>query len=122
LNRSAKNKEFKDKKIQYQSNTGHLTHLTKELLLVNSWTQQAVINRSESLAKEAVDLWNWSALGKELKVTVALPKEPRRRTVKKAAKKRTVKKAAKKRTVKKAAKKRTVKKAAKKRTVKKRTS
>ena len=32
LNRSAKNKEFKDKKSQYEKNTGHLTELTKELL------------------------------------------------------------------------------------------
>jgi hypothetical protein len=110
LNRSAKNKEFKDKKIQYQKNTGHLTQLTKELLASSAWTQQAVIKRSESLATEALDLWNWTALGKDLKVTAAQPKEPKKRTAKKTAKKRTAKKTAKKRTAKKTAKKRTAKK------------
>jgi hypothetical protein len=110
LNRSAKNKEFKDKKIQYQKNTGHLTQLTKELLAASAWTQQAVIKRSESLATEAVELWNWTALGKDLKVTAAHPKEPKKRTAKKTAKKRTAKKTAKKRTAKRTAKKRTAKK------------
>ncbi len=99
LNRSAKNKEFKDKKVQYQKNTGHLTQLTKELLTATTWTQQAVTKRSEALAKEALALWNWDALNKDLKVTASTPKEPRKRTAKKTATKRT----AKKRTRKKAA-------------------
>jgi uncharacterized protein with ParB-like and HNH nuclease domain len=93
LNRSAKNKEFKDKKVQYQKSTGHLTQLTKELLSSTKWTQQSVIKRSESLAKEAAGLWNWSALDKDLKVTASRQKEPKKRVVKKATKKRTTKKA-----------------------------
>jgi hypothetical protein len=119
LNRSAKNKEFKDKKVQYQKNTGHLTQLTKELLEVSTWTQQAVVKRSESIAKEAVDLWNWAALGKDLKITATTPKEPKKRAVRKTAKKRAVRKTAKKRAVRKTAKKRAVRKTAKKRAVKK---
>lgn len=83
LNRSAKNKEFKDKKVQYQRNTGHLTELTKELLETSEWSQAVVINRSNSLAKEAADLWAWPALTKELKVTASPKKEP----VKKATQK-----------------------------------
>jgi hypothetical protein len=110
LNRSAKNKEFKDKKIQYQKNTGHLTQLTKELLGATSWTQQAVIKRSESLAIEAVDLWNWAALGKDLKVTAAAPREPKKRAAKKTVKKRAAKKTVKKRAAKKTVKKRAAKK------------
>ena len=101
LNRSAKNKEFKDKKTQYQKNTGHLTQLTKELLTATTWTQQAVVKRSESLAKEALGLWNWAALSKDLKVTAAAPKAPKKRAAKKIAKKRAVKKTAKKRAVRK---------------------
>jgi hypothetical protein len=119
LNRSAKNKEFKDKKTQYQKNTGHLTQLTKELLTATSWTQQAVVKRSESLAKEALGLWNWAALDKDLKLTAAAPKDPKKRATKKAAKKRATKKAAKKRATKKTAKKSAVKKSAKRRTRKK---
>ena len=92
LNRSAKNKEFKDKKIQYQKSTGHLTQLTKDLLTSTKWTQQSVIKRSESLAKEAVALWNWSALDKELKVTAAKQKDLKKRVIKKVSKKRTTKK------------------------------
>jgi hypothetical protein len=92
LNRSAKNKEFKDKKVQYQKSTGHLTQLTKELLNATKWTQQSVIKRSESLAKEAVGLWNWSALDKDLRVTASRQKEPKERVLKKTSKKRTIKK------------------------------
>jgi hypothetical protein len=92
LNRSAKNKEFKDKKIQYQKNTGHLTELTKELLKSSSWTQSVVIKRSNSLAKEAADLWSWSALGKELKITASSKKEPVKRASKKAVRKKAVRK------------------------------
>jgi hypothetical protein len=92
LNRSAKNKEFKDKKIQYQKSTGHLTQLTKDLLTSTKWTQQSVIKRSESLAKEAVALWNWSALDKELKVNAAKQKDLKKRVIKKVSKKRTTKK------------------------------
>jgi uncharacterized protein with ParB-like and HNH nuclease domain len=119
LNRSAKNKEFKDKKIQYEKSTGHLTQLTKELLTTSAWTQQSVIKRSESLAKEAVDLWNWKALDKDLKVTSATPKELKKRAPKKTAKKRAPKKTENKRAPKKTAKKRAPKKTAKKRTAKK---
>ena len=97
LNRSAKNKEFKDKKVQYKENSGHLTDLTKQLQTASTWTQAVVVTRSESLAKEAVGLWNLAALGKELKVTAKIPKEPKKRTVKKVAKKRTPKKSIQKR-------------------------
>jgi uncharacterized protein with ParB-like and HNH nuclease domain len=114
LNRSAKNKEFKDKKTQYQKNTGHLTQLTRELLTATTWTQQAVVKRSESLAKEALGLWNWAALSKDLKVTAAAPKQPKKRAAKKTAKKRATKKAAKKRATKKTARKPATEKAAKK--------
>jgi len=99
LNRSAKNKEFRDKKVQYQKNTGHLTQLTQELLSSTSWTQQSVVKRSEALAKEALGLWNWDALKKDLKVTASTPKEPRKRAAKKTTKKRTVKKSTRKKTV-----------------------
>jgi hypothetical protein len=71
-----------------------------------------VVKRSESLAKEALGLWNWAALDKDLKVTAAAPKEPKKRAVKKTAKKRAAKKAAKKSAVKKSAKRRTRKKVA----------
>ncbi len=98
LNRSEKNNEFKDKKDRYLKNTGHLTELTKEVLTASSWSHASVVKRSELLAKEAVALWNWNALEKEIKVTAATPKEQKKRTVKKVAKKRTVKKVAKKRT------------------------
>ena len=92
LNRSAKNKEFKDKKILYQKKTGHLTGLTKELLKSSSWSQAVVIKRSNSLAKEAADLWNWSALGKELKITAISKKEPVKRASKKPVRKRITRK------------------------------
>jgi hypothetical protein len=92
LNRSAKNKEFKDKKILYQKKTGHLTELTKELLKSSSWSQAVVIKRSNSLAKEAADLWNWSALGKELKITAISKKDPVKRASKKPVKKRATRK------------------------------
>jgi hypothetical protein len=98
LNRSAKNKEFKDKKSQYEKNTGHLTELTKELLKAVTWNQAAVAKRSESLAKEAVALWNWTALEKEIRVTTARPSEPRKRAAKKASKKSTTRRARKKST------------------------
>jgi hypothetical protein len=114
LNRSAKNKEFKDKKTQYQKNTGHLTQLTKELLMATTWTQQAVVKRSESLAKEALGLWNWAALDKDLKVTAAAPKAPKKRVTKKNAKEPPVKKPVKKRAAKKTAKKRVAKKSTRK--------
>ena len=94
LNRSAKNKEFKDKKIQYKRNTGHLTALTNELLESSTWTQSVVIKRSNSLAKEASDLWSWSALGKELKITASSKKEPVKRASKKAVGKKAVRKKA----------------------------
>jgi len=101
LNRSAKNKEFKDKKGQYQKNTGHLTQLTKELLSAASWTQQSVAKRSDALAKEALGLWNWDALNKDLKVTASTPKEPKNRVAKKTATKRTPKKSARRKVAKK---------------------
>jgi len=94
LNRSAKNKEFKDKKVQYQRNTGHLTDLTKELLKSPSWSQAIVVKRSTSLAKEAAELWNWSALGKELKITTASKKDPAKRASKSPAKKGALRKKA----------------------------
>ena len=96
LNRSAKNKEFKDKKSQYEKNTGHLTELTKELLKAVTWNQAAVAKRSESLAKEAVALWNWTALEKEIRVTTPRPTEPRKRAAKKTAKKSTTRRVRKK--------------------------
>jgi len=96
LNRSAKNKEFKDKKSQYEKNTGHLTELTKELLKAVTWNQAAVAKRSESLAKEAVALWNWTALEKEIRVTMPRPTEPRKRAAKKTAKKSTTRRVRKK--------------------------
>lgn len=96
LNRSAKNKEFKDKKAQYEKNTGHLTELTKELLKASAWNHASVVKRSESLAKEAATLWNWAALDKEIKVTASRPKEPRKRAVKKATKKTPTKRVRKK--------------------------
>ena len=98
LNRSAKNKEFKDKKSQYEKNTGHLTDLTKELLASTSWNQAAVVKRSESLAKEAVALWNWAALEKEIKVTAARPAEPRKRAARKTAAKKATRRVRKKST------------------------
>ena len=102
LNRSAKNKEFKDKKSQYEKNTGHLTDLTKELLTAPSWNQAAVVKRSESLAKEAVALWNWTALEKEIKVTAARPPEPRKRAAKKTVSKKATRRVRKKSTRKRA--------------------
>lgn len=99
LNRSAKNKEFKDKKVQYQKNTGHLTNLTKELLTATAWTQQAVVKRSESLAKEALGLWNWAALEKDLKVTASIPRERKKRATKKMIKKKAIKSNSKKKRV-----------------------
>jgi len=96
LNRSAKNKEFKDKKSQYEKNTGHLTELTKELLKAVTWNQAAVAKRSESIAKEAVALWNWTALEKEIRVTTPRPTEPRKRAAKKTAKKSTTRRVRKK--------------------------
>ena len=96
LNRSAKNKEFKDKKAQYEKNTGHLTELTKELLKASAWNHASVVKRSESLAKEAATLWNWAGLDKEIKVTASRPKEPRKRAVKKATKKSPTKRVRKK--------------------------
>jgi hypothetical protein len=101
LNRSAKNKEFKDKKSQYKENTGHLTELTKELLTSPSWNQATVVKRSESLAKEAVALWNWTALEKEIKVTAARPSEPRKRAAKKTVAKKATRRVRKKSTRKK---------------------
>jgi hypothetical protein len=102
LNRSAKNKEFKDKKAQYEKNTGHLTELTKDLLNSLTWNQAAVVKRSESLAKEAVALWNWTALEKEIRVTTPRPIERRKRALKKASKKRASRRIRKKSTRKKA--------------------
>ena len=83
-----KNNEFKNKKAQYEKNTGHLTELTKELLKSSTWNHASVVKRSESLAKEAASLWNWAGLEKEIKVTASRPKEPRKRAVKKIAKKK----------------------------------
>lgn len=87
LNRSAKNKEFKDKKAQYEKNTGHLTELTKDLLKAVTWNQASVVERSESLAKEAVALWTWTALEKDIRVTTPRPTKPQKRAAKKATKK-----------------------------------
>jgi hypothetical protein len=98
LNRSAKNKEFKDKKSQYEKNTGHLTELTKELLKAVTWNQAAVAKRSESLAKEAVALWNWTALEKEIRVTAARPTEPRKRAARKKVVKKSTRRVSKKTT------------------------
>ena len=95
LNRGAKNKEYSFKKPYYQKHTGHLTELTKELLKAQSWTQAAVVKRSESLAKEAVLLWNWRSLDLALKVSASKPGAPKKKTVKKAAVKRIPKKVAK---------------------------
>lgn len=94
LNRSAKNKEFKDKKVLYQENTGHLTELTKELLKASTWSQAAVIERSNSLANEAANLWTWNSLDKELKVTIGSKKKPQKKSVKKSAKKKSTRKRA----------------------------
>lgn len=95
LNRSAKNKEFKDKKVQYQKNTGHLTELTKELLKTAQWSQSHVIKRSNALAKEAAELWAWPGLEREMKVSAISKKEThkksRKRAVKKASKGQAVK-------------------------------
>lgn len=98
LNRSAKNKPFNEKKSLYVKNTGHLTDLTKELLTNSKWTQQVVIKRSESLAKEAVVLWNWDSIYKELKISaksVVKPKNENRKTNSKKVKKNARKKAVK---------------------------
>ena len=102
LNRSAKNKEFKDKKAQYKENTGHLTELTKDLLNSVTWNQAAVVKRSESLAKEAVALWNWTALEKEIRVTTPRPAKRGKRAARKARKKNTSRRVRKKSTRKKA--------------------
>ena len=91
LNRSAKNKEFKDKKERYEKNTGHLTELTKELLASSSWNQLTVIKRSNALAKEAAELWNWSALGRDLKVAPSIRKAPVERIARKTSKKSVAK-------------------------------
>ena len=80
---------------------------------VKMWTQNEVVKRSESLAKEAIHLWNWSALERKLKVTKSKPKGLKKKTVKKALAKKAAKKATTKRPVKKAPGKRIVKKAAK---------
>lgn len=88
LNRGAKNKEFSAKKSLYEKHTGHLTELTKELLKNSKWTQQVVVKRSESLAKEAIGLWNWQAIDRNLKVTAKEPiKKERKKRAKSAAKK-----------------------------------
>ena len=101
LNRSAKNKEFKGKKSQYEKSTGHLTELTKELLTATSWNQAAVVKRSASLANEAVALWNWAALDKEIKVTAARPPETRKRAARRTTAKKATRKVRKKSTRKK---------------------
>ena len=61
-----------------------------------TWNQAAVAKRSESLAKEAVALWNWTALEKEIRVTMPRPTEPRKRAAKKTAKKSTTRRVRKK--------------------------
>lgn len=96
LNRGAKNKQFSDKKALYIKNTGHLTDLTKELLTNSKWTQQVVIKRSEALAKEAVDLWNWDAINRDLRVTAKAVIKPKAATRKPRAKKAVSKKSTKK--------------------------
>ena len=101
LNRSAKNKEFKYKKAQYEENTGHLTELTKDLLKSVTWNQAAVVKRSESLAKEAAALWNWTALERDLRVTTPRPTERGKRAVKKVRKKKSSRRVRKKSTRKK---------------------
>ena len=50
------------------------------------------MKRSESLAKEAVLLWNWRSLDLALKVSASKPSAPKKKLVKKAAVKRTPKK------------------------------
>jgi uncharacterized protein with ParB-like and HNH nuclease domain len=102
LNRSVKNKEFKVKKAEYKDKTGHLTELTKDLLKSLKWNQAEVVKRSEKLAKEAVALWNWTALEKEIRVTTPRPIERPKSALKKATRKRASRRMRKKSTRRKA--------------------
>jgi hypothetical protein len=102
LNRSVKNKEFKVKKEEYEKKTGHLTELTKDLLESLTWNQAEVVKRSEKLAKDAVALWTWTALEKEIRVTTPRPIERPKRALKKATRKRASRRIRKKSTRRKA--------------------
>jgi hypothetical protein len=68
LNRGARNNEYSWKSDHYKKNTGQLTTLTVDLLKNKSWTQEVVLKRSEALAKEALAIWNWDAISKDMKV------------------------------------------------------
>lgn len=120
LNRSARNNEYAWKRDYYSENTGQLTVLTVDLLKNKSWNQATVLRRSELLANEAIHIWNWASVSKELKISASntskqkystqVPRKSRKKAAaklhpsgqKKAVKKVT--KSARKRPVKKVAK------------------
>lgn len=92
LNRSARNNEYSWKRDYYIEHTGQLTTLTLDLLKNKSWDQAAVLRRSEKLANDAIGIWNWASVSKELRVSSIAPTKQAK--TKGAAKKRTKKAAA----------------------------
>jgi uncharacterized protein with ParB-like and HNH nuclease domain len=69
-NRAAKNISFQGKLNFYRKQEGNdLPLVSKFVLDEKSWSQAKVVTRCKSLSQEAVNVWSWSTVNNEIKVT-----------------------------------------------------